>query len=322
MTPPAATEPVAAAEPESPAAESTDPTDPLLQRLETELGFTGIKDRADAEERWFQYTLDQKRQAEEAAAWRRDNEQLVGYGREYLAAREQPKPQQAQAEPPKPWQAPVEYPDQLANRYLTKDAESGQTTFKPDTPASARAEIESYVAWRDGLVDMLASRPDQFIKQILIPLIDERSKGVIEPFYNERTAEQQAKSYYAQVAEENADWLYAKDPRTQQATQQFSERGKLFDQRIGYYQQFGMPPQEAVRLAKRDVDEQVQAAPAPVPSPAAAAEQRRREHVNGARKNAVPRNRVGSYPQPGERRPQNENEFGTDFVQELLGTAS
>lgn len=317
LTPPSSPAPVADSAPEtsSPAAADA-PADPFLQRLEQELGFTDLKDRTDAETRLVQFAAEQRREREQLEAWRRENEPLVGYGREYIANRPATQQQSPAAAELKPWQPPVEYPADAERRYLERD-ESGGVKFKDGTPAEARAQIERYVAYRDGLVEMFATRPDQFIEKVLIPLIDERSKGVIEPFYNERTAEQQAQSYYEQVAEENRDWLYAKDPRTNQPTQQLTERGKLFDQKIAYYAQFGMSPQEAVRLAKRDVDEQV--APPVKTTVAATTEQRRREHVNNARKpNGVPRNRIGSYPQPGERRPQNDNGgFGADFVDEL-----
>lgn len=311
-----------AEEPESPAPQVDDAgevSDPFLKRLSDDFGFSDLKDRADGEERLIAFAAEQKRERDEYEQWRRQNEPLVGYGRQYLESRQpEPKPQ----EQPKPWQPPVSYPDQ-ATRYLTRNEQTGAVEWKPDVPGPVRAQAEQFIAWREGIVDMLTSRPDRFVSEFLLPLIDDRAKTVVEPFYEQRTAQSAEQQFLESYSQQHATTIFRVDPRSNQPVPGvLSDRGDLLWQRYQYLRERGLQPQEAMQYAESDVDRQV----GPIASPtkttvAATAEQRRREHVDRARNGKVPnavRNRTGSYPQQGERRPQNDNGgFGSDFLEEL-----
>ena len=308
--------------PEQPAeTTAAQPEDPFLSRLTTELGFENVTDRSDAEQRLIDAYAEAQRELDEQLAWRRENESLVGYGRQALARQPQ---QREEPKPAKPWEPPVAFPEQ-AQRYIVKD-EAGVAGWKPDTPQEVRAQAEKFIAWRDQIVDTLATRPDQFFK-LITDLIDERSKSVVEPYYEQKSRQQREEEYLLRYEEQNAAKLYRADPRTGQPVYgQFSERGAYLQQRFFVHRQNpNLTVEDAVRYAEFDVEQATRSsapAQAPTTNLAAQAEQKKRAAVargNGRTNGATGRNRIGSIPQPGETRTQNDNGgFGEDFVEELM----
>lgn len=297
------------------AAETTtqEPAQPAwMERLRTEFGFDNLTDQDDAINRAIEFAAQQRRDAEELEAWRRQNESFVNYGREYLANR---PPEQKPVEQPKPWEPPVAYPEQ-AQRYLTRK-EDGTADWKPETPAEVRAQAEKFIAWREQMQDTLLNRPDVFFGTILPEFIKEHAKQVVEPFYEERTKQQQQQTYFTEYAAQNAEWLYTRDPVTGKPTQHLSQAGNAFDQAVSRHLQAGYTPQEAVEYAQFDLQRQTGATPwvKETPDPAEVRKQRNREHnkkpLNGA--GSVTK-RDGSFTDTGTR-PQNGNVgFGQSFI--------
>lgn len=319
---PSSESPADTTSPDAPVETATDsvPEDPLLQRLTTEFGYENVTDRSEAEQRLLDDYAQTRRELDEQRAWRRENEALVGYGRQALVS--QPQQTQAQQPEPKPWEAPVEYPE-AARRYLTKNIETGAAEWKPDTPAEVRAQTEKYVAWQQGIIETITERPDQFFK-IIADMIDDRAKTVVEPFYEQRTKQQREEEFLSRYEQDHAAKIYRSDPRTGQPVYgQFSERGWMLNERLAFHRKNpNLTVEEALQYAEFDVERATagKAPAAPVTQPATTAEQQRRAAVaRGNRRNGhVGRNRVGSIPQPGELRTQNDNGgFGAEFVEEL-----
>ena len=301
---------------DTPATEAGE-TPEWMQRLQSEAGFQNLSDPNDAANRAIDMLLQKQREAQELADWRRQNEPFVGYGREYIAQR----PNQPEAKPteqPKPWQPPVSYPDAVS-RYVVKNEETGAPDWKPDTPSEVRAQAEKFLAWRDGLIDMLTTRPDKFLSEVIVPLIREEGKNVVEPFYEERTQQQREQEFFGTFARENAEWLYARDPQTGKPTQYFSQAGQTLNELIGELRKDGMPYDRALRVAQLEMKEQLGGvAPweAAAPDPLQTREQKKREHnrkpLNGAGSVAQ---RNGSFTEPEVARPQNGNVgFGQSFL--------
>jgi len=277
----------------------------IRERARQDLEFD-VDDDEDPESivsRIFDYTAQQRADAEELAAWRRQNEPFVGYGQQYLA-QQKPQPEQTEkSEQPKPWELPVKYSENFAE-YRERD-EDGNETWKATTPADIRAQGDSWLAYQQQHVRMIANRPDLFWQKVR-EVAQAVSRDEVVPFYEQRTAEQQRIDAEQQFAEQNAAWLYARDPRENKPiVGQFSQIGQAFVQTYNDLVARGHSVQEAIEFAQYRVGKQTGAEPwKPVEkTPAQVREEKRKEHARkpagGA--NAVA-NRSGSFT---EGQPQN-----------------
>lgn len=275
-----------------------------LRRVESDLGFQNATDEVEVRDRLVDFAVQQRQERERLEAEYQQKIRDLEYRQVASASERVPeKPQEDR----KPWQPPVQYPAAAA-RYLDGADESGNPNWKPETPAEVRAQTEKYIAWRDDMREAMLHRPDVFFGEILPAFIDEHAKKVIEPFYEQRTAEQQRKQFFDSYASENAEWLYTKDPTTGQPSGQLSRTGQLFDQQVSAHLERGHSPQDAVRYARLDVQEQTGQAPwtPAAPSPDEIRAEKRKATLRKSQGGAmsVPQ-RTGSFTEPEDGTPQN-----------------
>lgn len=276
----------------------------FLKRLESDLGFQNVSDETEARDRLLDFALREKQERARLEAEYQQKLRDLQYQQTAAAT----KPAEPTSER-KAWQPPVEYPA-AATRYLDGVDEQGNAKWKPETPATVRAQAEQFVAYRDDMRDVLLNRPDVFFNELLPQIIKEHAQQIVEPFYEQRTEEQQKKAFFDSFAEENATWLYARDPATgQPSVGQLSRVGQLLDQRIAVHLERGYGPEEAIEYAQYDVQRQTGQSPwvkqaAPTPSDIRAENKQKtlRKPLNGA--GSVPQ-RNGSFTEPESGRPQN-----------------
>lgn len=303
------TEPAATEEPVVEA--TTEPTaapekPEFLRRLEADLGFQNVTDESEARDRLLDFALREKQERARLEAEYQQKLRDLEYRTVAQAGQQVPT---TPASDRKPWQPPVEYPA-AATRYLDGADENGQAKWKPETPAEIRAQTEKYVAWRDEMQEVMLHRPDRFFNEILPQIIKEQAQAIVEPFYEQRTEEQQKKAFFDEFAEQNATWLYARDPSTgKPEVGQLSRVGQLFDQHLAAHLERGCKPEDAVRYARLDVQEQTGQSPwaqQSAPSVDDVREESRkrtlRKPLNGAGSVAP---RTGSFTEPESSRPQN-----------------
>lgn len=203
---------VAAVEsPETPAVETPEQLS-FAQRLVKELGFEGVEDDAQAQERII-------------AAYRQRDEELAKTKSEFGAQIEAlitevraAKPQatvETKGQPTGGWNwNPPQVDLQLASKYRTADG------WKPETPADLRQAFEARENYTTGFAQKLVNDPEAALGE----LIDKRAREIVQQTFGQAQTEQQQQSAYSQLVESNA-WLFEKDPVTQ-APKGLSVQGK------------------------------------------------------------------------------------------------
>lgn len=288
--------------PDAPAA----PQQPeFLRRLESDLGFQNVTDENEGRDRLLEYTLRERQQWEQQ---RQDYERKLRDAEYRQTAQAAQQTTEKPAAERKPWEPPVAYPD-TALRYIEKNAETGASGWKENTPAPVRASAEQWIAYCNDFNTMLQERPDLFWTQVK-ELVRAESKEVVEPYYEQQTAAQQRETFFRQFEQQNAEWLYTQDPVTGQAGNQFTRVGALLNERVGYHLERGLTPQEAVDYAQYDVQRQTGQTPwlPAEPTPQQVRQQKKNELESRARGGAnsiAPRR--GSFTEPEDSRPQNGN---------------
>lgn len=202
------------------------PSPSLREQLEA-YGFSGVQSDAEAQQRLLEAWQVEQQQREALASDLQRYQQLAQYGntflqlqqdrefQEWFNARRNPQRAQQQAPQQTKWWSPPDVNEQVARRYLTTDPETGQTTWKPDTPLEVRQAYEqrqTYIEdWSRDLLYNPVKAAEKFwegeFKTRVEQLLAER-----EQQYQQQAAQQRAVSYAQQIQQQNQQWIYARDP--------------------------------------------------------------------------------------------------------------
>ena len=309
----------------TPAAAATPALSPFMQKV-SELGFVDVKDENDAHERLLQAL---ETSAQEKAAYEqrvKELDQYARYGREYLQQQQDPAFQQFQAQR-QPQQQPAEAKqnewcsipsidkDRIA-KYRELDPTTQEWKWKDGTPADVRVSAESYAAEVEKWQSDILTNP----KETLTKAIESVARELYQKEFQHFQTQQEVQSFAQQVKTQNADWLYAKDPRTQQplinpADGQpfYSQEGQRVVKFLEHAQQIGISdPREqwnyALALSQFNGGGQQLAAPSAPAAPAATPQQTVQTNQVALLRRAAQSNpgRGGSVP-GREEKPRSQN---------------
>jgi len=197
--------------------------DPWVQQLQG-LGFENLTDPADAQRRVVE-ALQLRNQ--QLAHWQSQAQQMEQYARAYaqmqqdprwLAFQQQQVPQQATSQVPAehPWWKAPQVDLSLLEQYREEqvDPVTGQKklAWKAETPIEYRQNAEAYTRHLKQWQEDLVTRPHEVLPKI----IEAEVMPIVQRVLQEREQQQQTQQFVQQVNENNADWLYARDPVTNQ----------------------------------------------------------------------------------------------------------
>lgn len=196
-----------------------------------ELGFADVTDEAAALER----LMAAYRQAE---LGRRQYEQqfqslqpVVQAGQQFLDMRSR-DPEfdaylaraRAAAPPaaePKWWDRP-QYDQRLAAHYRDRKMVGDQIVedWKPGTPAAIIEQQQKYELWMQEVSHKIVEQPFDAIGEIaearLMPLVERRVQEILSERVDGREHRRELETFAEKIERENSDWMYEKDPRTNQ----------------------------------------------------------------------------------------------------------
>lgn len=200
--------------------------DPWVQQLQA-LGFENLSDPAEAQRRVVEAIQLRNQQL---AHWQGQAQQMEQYARAYAQLQQDPRwqafqqqqvPQQAQAAQAQAaaehvwWKAP-QVDLGLLEQYREEQVDplTGQKklAWKPETPVEYRQNVEAYTRHLKQWQDDLVTRPHEVLPKI----IEAEVMPLVERMFQQREQQQQTQQFVQQVNENNADWLYARDPVTNQ----------------------------------------------------------------------------------------------------------
>lgn len=235
---PAAAESAAPTETPAPAAPAFDFTSAVK-----EIGFqVGEKDDAvtlqqRVIEALRQREAEQRRLATELEQQRR----TAAMAQELLVQRS--APQQPAAQPQvqrRPYEPPPFDADLLPiYRQTVVDPATGQQVmkWKDGTPPEYIRSAEDYANHIQEWQDKLVTNP----KEALAPLIEDMLQERMSKFYQEQQQQVQAQSFQEQQIQQNAEWLFRRDPMTNQVVYgQLSDKGAEFDSLMREAAQYGV----------------------------------------------------------------------------------
>jgi hypothetical protein len=308
------------------------PQPSFLDQL-SELGFQDIADEDQARTRAIEAIRQQRADLERQQKERSNLETFAEYGRQYIASlQRQPEPAQPPQAEAKPWWNPPQFEPGWIERYRQVNPETQEVEWKKDTPAEVIAKTQAYVQYRDEWVDGLTNRPQdvlppaiksvlaadrEFLRQLVQPIIEET--------YQSRRQQETQEQFVARIQQENADWLYEKDPLTNQATRKLTRDGELVMQRLDALEAAGVQdPQQQWDLAmelfnagrlQTQVGQQQQTLTAQQ-----TAQQMRQQHLQRAAAATSIPSRGGSVPKRETREPRRQNEHqrpGHDLLAQM-----
>lgn len=215
------------------------PEEPPAASFIDELGVDGFEDVAndhDGQARLLEAYRQQQQQITEARQQADQNRQLAEYGQRYLAELEQSRATsqtQATQQPAerKHWYNPPKFDAALTDQYreIQTDPTTGERTeaWKDGTPAEIRASFEAYRAHQERWTHDLINRPHEVLPTVVThSFVDAIERGdpevmaamdkLFDERYGARQQQQTDEQYWNQMEQENAEWLFQKDPRTDQ----------------------------------------------------------------------------------------------------------
>jgi hypothetical protein len=221
---PGAPPPVQPSPPEAPAPVS------VAQRM-AELGFADVTDEAAALDR----LMAAYRQSE---LGRRQYEQqfqtlqpVVQAGQQFLDMRSRDPEFDAYlsraraiappAAEPKWWDRP-QYDQRLAAHYRERKNVDGQIVedWKAGTPATIIEQQQKYELWMQEVSHKIVEQPYEAIGEIaevrLMPLVEQRVQEILAERVDGRERRRELETFADRIERENSDWMYEKDPRTNQ----------------------------------------------------------------------------------------------------------
>lgn len=327
---PVTSEPEPVETPEAP--EVTPPPEPaevseapgLVQQLQ-ELGFENIEDDATAQQRLVEAYRQQRAEHERLTQERERYQPLAQYGQEYLALQRDEEFQQLMAarrarstnsasaappaaERPAPWWNPPKVEQAWLERYREVDPDTQQPRWKASTPADVRASVEQYQHYVEDWADNLVKRPHE----VLPPVIEAVVKPLLDRYFEDRYQEIEQRHFIDELREKNADWLYQRDPRTNQLTQQLSPEGQQLVDYANRLQAAGVTdPRQQWQLATEFLGSRLEREGAQVAatreSNTVKVEQAKAATQQRVAKATARPNRAGSVPRPTQEATREQN---------------
>lgn len=321
---------------ETPAVEQAPAVQPpgFLDRLR-DMGFSDLpEDESEARDRLIEAyaTQSQQRQREQEEFERLRT--LAAYGSQYLEQKaKEPPPEQTSPQQPTAWWNPPQFDRARLSRYQIQDPTSGEWKWKSDTPETIVAQADAYQAYVADWADKLLYDPEKALKPAIAGILSNNDdlRQVLEPIvssiFQQFSSKQREQTFLSQVQEENKDWLFEKDPRTQQVTERLTPEGEAVAGFLREAAQIGIADPQArwnyATMAYRDA--LVRAEDTNGGRRAAATEQRtQRQADHLARAQKKPgvglQSRGGSVPrrESGESGRQNENlSLGEELIRNM-----
>lgn len=228
------------------------------------IGFEGDLDEENAPGRLlaaYEQQLHQSRAYQEEMAELRKRLEMT-HDPEYLrylahrqAQEEASRQAQEEPEPATPWWNPPKMPDpKQVQKYLLTNQETGEVSWSPNTPMELRAQVEAAQNYQDEWANDLLNRPHEALQkpfeQFFASKIQELQQNPDSALaravqslagytLDSRVYERQNQEFTRQVVLQNEDWLYERDPRTQQiavnprtGNRIFSEEGRRASQYV------------------------------------------------------------------------------------------
>lgn len=285
--------------------------DPWVQQLQ-DMGFQGITTPQEAQRRVVEAI--QLRNQQLAAA-QQQAQQYEQYARAYAQQQQDPRwlafqqqqmqsPQAPEAPQGHPWWKAPQVDLTLLEQYREEqvDPVTGQKklAWKADAPLEYKQAAEQYTRHLKQWQEDLVTRPHEVLPQI----IQTEVMPLIEQAFAQREQQMRTQSFVQEVNEKNADWMYAKDPVTQQFLVDHQGQRVLSGdgQHVGAYisqaTQLGIQdPQARWQFAtmayERDLLRHSHAQRQQAQGAVATHEQQKLQHLQAAAAQAVP-NRGGS----------------------------
>lgn len=302
--------------------------DPFLTRL-ADLGFEGVEDRSQAEQRLIEAFVEQRQQSQTQAQqfeqWRRQMEAELAAQRRV----EQRQPQQQQQQ--KGHLASIKPPHvdmDLARKYMVPETDSeGKATggwgWKADTPSELKGQVEAYQTHLAKWQEDLLTRPHEVLPKIF----QEVAAPMIQQYLGQYQSEVGTQSAVERFMEESKDWAYQKDPVTGglkvvDGQYVFTPAGQKFVQDWDYFADRGMSEQEAYQLAMErrrlglleagaQPEDPKNGKPKPDVKKQAAAKKREalERGRRGSGKEERPARHGGSFPGPGDGSSLSQNPY-------------
>jgi len=249
-----------------------EPYYPTLSDQISNLGFTDVQSEADAQSRLlqgYQQLQDQNQQwadyYQQNQQYAQQNEQLIDSGRQYndLVSSQQWQEYQAyqQQQPaaeetiatPSHWWSPPEVDFQNLERWREQkvDAATGEiyTDWKEGAPVALRNASQEYVHYMEDWAEKIIRRPQEVLPQVIEQefdrLFQDRYGKVVEDAVG-RQQEVEKQYNVEDIMTRNADWLYEKDPRTNQlladanGQQVMTQQGRAVTNYVNYFRNVGI----------------------------------------------------------------------------------
>ena len=248
------------------------PYQPSLTDQIAGLGFTDIQNEADAQARLlqsYQQLQDQNQQwadyYQQTQQHTQQNQQLIDYGRQYqdlLSSQQwQDYQQQYQQQPvaeeaiatPSHWWSPPEVDFQNLERWREQkvDTATGEiyTDWKEGAPAALCHASQEYVHYMEDWAEKIIRRPQEVLPQVIEQEFDRLFQDRYGKVVEDAISRQQdvEKQYNVEdIMTRNADWLYEKDPRTNQVLadasgqQVMTQQGRAVTNYVNYFRGLGI----------------------------------------------------------------------------------
>ncbi len=235
------------------------------------LGFTDVQNEADAQTRLlqsYQQLQDQNQQwadyYQQTQHQVEQNQRLIDYGRQYQDLLSSPQWQEYQqgqqqqseeqeATQPDHWWNPPEVDFQSLERWREQkvDPATGEiyTDWKEGAPAELRRASQEYVHYMEDWAEKIIRRPQEVLPQIIEKefdkLFEDRYGKVIDDAVS-RQKDVEKQYNVEDIMTRNADWLYEKDPRTNQlltdanGQQVMTQQGRAVTNYVNYFRNIGI----------------------------------------------------------------------------------
>ncbi|WP_339803449.1 hypothetical protein [uncultured Marinobacter sp.] len=238
--------------------------EPTLADQVRQLGFSDVADDGEAQNRllesyqqlanqnqqWANYSQQLQGQYDQQL---QEQQQYADYGREYL----QQQQAQQQEQTPEPgeqhWWAPPEFDlhnlDQYREQVFNQETGTAQWDWRDGTPLKVKTAAEGYSTYLEDWAEKLLRRPQEVLPEIIKQEFDkyfpEAYSKVVDYTSNYYQGMQQ-QAAVEDINARNADWVYQRDPRTQQFVQDvngspvLSSEGAAVTNYVNYFRQQGI----------------------------------------------------------------------------------
>ena len=243
--------------------------EPTLADQVRQLGFSDVSDDSEAQNRLLQSYQQLANQNQQWANYShqlqgqydqqlREQQQYADYGREQLeqqlqSHQSQQQEQQQQQQQQQGWWTPPEFDleslDQYREQVFNQETGAAQWDWRDGTPLKVKTGAEQYANYIEDWTEKLLRRPQevlpQIIKQEFNKLFPEAYSKIVE-YTSDQYSGMQQQAAVNDINTRNADWVYQRDPRTQQYVQDtngspvLSQEGAAVTNYVNYFRQQGI----------------------------------------------------------------------------------